>query len=148
MKCKGCGSATTVIETRAVAGGMATRRRLECNECGLRFNSFEVDDDMRLTLEKYCFEAHVRAVHKRWALAKRNRKIVALLEAGEKHAVIANEFGLSDNMISTIARRAGIPAYQKKRRDAPKPTAPTKRKRRRKTSNTRGTAEVVAVHSA
>lgn len=114
MKCVQCGSATAVRETRGEYGDQVLRRRRECSHCGHRFNSYEIDDGLLETMRKY-LGPHLKALGKRQRLAQRNEKILAALQAGAKHAVVAAEFGLSDNMISTIARRAGVPAYKRQR---------------------------------
>ena len=115
MRCPQCGHTTRVLETRAEFDGMVNRRRRECVQCKHRFGSLEIDDALANTMRAY-LAPHVKAVRKQHALAQRNEQIAARLRAGEKHAALASEFGLADNMISTIARRMGIPAYARQRR--------------------------------
>ena len=115
MTCTRCGRLTEVRATRTTDGMI--RRRRECTHCGHRFSTFEIDDGLLKTIQKH-MAPHREAIAKRVALTRRNEEIVARLNAGEKHSVVAAEFGLSDNMISTIARRAGIPAYRNQRRGA------------------------------
>ncbi len=129
MKCPKCGMITEVKETRGHHDGVVNKRRRECRWCGNKFNTYEIDDGLEKTLKKY-LAAHIKAVQKQQALTLRNEKIIARLEAGEKHMVVAADFGLSDNMISTIARRAGIPAYQKMRRKEEPSAAPRTRKKK------------------
>lgn len=114
MRCVNCSRECRVAETREAYAGLAVRRRRECEHCGHRFNTFEIDDGLLKTLRKY-LGPHMKAVRKRQALTLRNEQILAMLREGNKHAVVASYFGLSDNMISTIARRAGVPAYQRQR---------------------------------
>jgi transcriptional regulator NrdR family protein len=114
MKCVRCGQFSKVLETRTDQAGMVLRRRRECDHCGHKFSSYEIDDGLAETLKKY-LGPHLKAVRKKQELFQRNEKILAKLRAGDKHAVVAAEFGLSDNMVSTIARRAGVPAYARQR---------------------------------
>ena len=88
------------------------RRRRQCSHCGNRFTTFEVDDGYIKTIKKH-FIPHQRAIAKRVALTQRNEKIIEQLKAGVKHAALAVEFNLAPNMISTIARRAGLPSFRK-----------------------------------
>ena len=108
MRCPKCGRATSVVETRAENDGLVIRRRRECGHCGHRFNTYEVDEGLSKTIAKY-LKPHIAALNKRHTLTKRNEKIADRLMAGEKHVVIAADFGLSDNMITHIARQIGIP---------------------------------------
>lgn len=124
MKCPKCGAATTVSETRTGFDEVVNKRRRECTHCGNKFSTYEIDEGLEKTLKKY-LDAHVKAVLKQRALTQRNERIEARLRAGEKHASIAADFGLSDNMVSTISRRLGIPAYQKTRKIL-KPKGPYK----------------------
>lgn len=114
MICVQCGHDTAVLSTRPEQDGMVLRRRRGCGNCGHKFSTYEVDDGLVKTIKKY-LTPHVNALRKRQELHARNEQILALLQAGEKHAVVASQFGLSDNMISTIARRAGMPAYRRMR---------------------------------
>ena len=114
MKCPRCGRDTTVQETRFVE--QMLRRRRHCSHCDHRFSTYEIDDGLLKTIKRH-WAPHRKAVTKRIALTQRNEKIVARLLSGDKHAVVADEFGLSDNMISTIARRAGIPAYRNRQKE-------------------------------
>ena len=113
MRCPKCGMVTEVRETRGHHDGVVNKRRRECTHCSHKFSTYEIDDGLEKTLKKY-LAAHIKAVQKQQALTLRNEKIAAKLRAGEKHMIVAAEFGLSDNMISTIARRMGIPAYREK----------------------------------
>ncbi|MDP2262654.1 MAG: hypothetical protein Q8K24_05795 [Hydrogenophaga sp.] len=108
MKCTNCGRPTAVVETRVEPDGLMLRRRRACRVCDHRFNTFEIDDGLAATVRKYA-ATHAKAVARRQALTLRNERIAARLRAGEKHVVVAGDFGLSDNMVSTIARRLGIP---------------------------------------
>ncbi len=110
MNCIKCGRDTTVLDTRMIETFL--RRRRQCLHCKHRFSTYEIDDGMTKTIKKYLFP-HSDTIAKRVALTRRNEKIVALLKQGVKHAVVAAEFGLSDNMISTIANRAGVKSYRK-----------------------------------
>jgi transcriptional regulator NrdR family protein len=101
------------MESRVV-DAMLRRRRL-CNHCGHRFSTYEMDDGMVKTIKKHMLP-HMRAVAKRVALTQRNEKIIEMLKEGVKHSAIAVEFGLSDNMISTIARRNGMSSYRQQAR--------------------------------
>jgi len=52
MICPSCGSAARTLETRAVEGGSAVRRRRECRDCGERFTTFERSAPAALTVIK------------------------------------------------------------------------------------------------
>lgn len=117
MKCTQCGhDETQVLETRKIQNGQTTRRLRACGQCGHTFNTYEIDDALLKTLKKYALtEERIQKQEKRSRLYARNQQILAMLTAGEKHSVIASQFGLSDNMISTIARKAGVPSYAHQR---------------------------------
>lgn len=128
MKCTTCGhDQTVVLETRKLSGGQVVRRRHGCGNCGNAFNTYEVDDRIWNTVKKYALnEARTRGFERRQALFHRNEQILELLKRGEKHSVVASMFGLSDNMISTIARNAGVPSYARQR-GLPAASAPKRR---------------------
>lgn len=117
MKCTKCGHGdTTVLETRKLQGGQVTRRHRACGQCGHAFSTYEVDGTIWNTVKKYALgDDHTKALRKKHNLHARNEQILNMLKLGEKHSVVASEFGLSDNMISTIARRAGVPSYARQR---------------------------------
>jgi len=117
MKCTKCGHGDTqVLETRKIQGGQVTRRHRACGQCGHTFNTYEIDDTLLKTIKKYALnEGREKALTRRSNLHARNEQILAMLKSGEKHSVVASQFGLSDNMISTIARRAGVPSYARQR---------------------------------
>lgn len=53
MKCKFCGCADSkVLDSRAVNDDTATRRRRECRECGRRFTTYEMMQEMPLVVVK------------------------------------------------------------------------------------------------
>lgn len=62
-------------------------------------------------------KASAKAAHE--AVAERNAKIVEKILAGEKRYVLAEEYSLTKNSISTISRKAGIPAYSRFKRSEP-----------------------------
>ncbi len=113
MNCVKCGRDTTVLDTRMIESFL--RRRRECAHCKHRFSTYEIDDGMTKTIKKYLFP-HSDTITKRVALTRRNEKIIDMLKQGYKHAVVAAEFGLSDNMISTIATRSGVASFKKTRK--------------------------------
>lgn len=78
-----------------------------------RFRTFEVDDDLELTVAKHAMSpARGATLAKRVRLHQRNQRILDALIAGGKHSEVAAAHKLSPNMVSTIARRAGLPAYR------------------------------------
>jgi transcriptional regulator NrdR family protein len=95
------------------------RRRRVCGHCEKRFYTYEIDGGIWNALNKVTIPVHVKALAKATALAQRNEQIVARLRAGEKHVTIAADFALSDNMVSTIAARAGISSKRKQRGEVP-----------------------------
>lgn len=112
MNCVRCGRDTVVRESRMA--DYFLRRRRECSHCGHRFSTYEIDDGCVKTIKKY-LTPHIKTIAKRVELTRRNERIIERLRTGEKHATIAMDFGLSDNMISTIARQNNIPTKRKKR---------------------------------
>lgn len=52
----------------------------------------------------------VRTPHGRRPLDKRTAKMVAWLENGVSHAIIAKEFGISQPRVAAIQKYAGIPS--------------------------------------
>ena len=109
MKCPNCGGITEVRETRALFDQCVSRRTRDCQRCELRFNTYEIGDALWGTISKH-MQPHSKAVVKRRGLTLRNLKIAERLKAGEKHLTISIDFNLSPNMVSTIARRMGIPS--------------------------------------
>lgn len=113
MNCVRCGRDTSVLESRMVDAML--RRRRECTHCGHRFSTYEMDDGCVKTIKKHMYP-HMRAVARRVELTRRNEKIIALLQSGIKHSAVAAEFGLSDSMVSTIARRNKVLSYMERER--------------------------------
>ena len=112
MMCQKCGGSTAVTETRVEADGVYLRRRRACDDCGYRFNTYEVAGSLTQTLRGF-LPAHVRGTKRNWAKATRDKEIVRRVKGGEKRFVLAMEYGLSDNMVTHITRKAGIPAYSR-----------------------------------
>jgi hypothetical protein len=54
--------------------------------------------------------AHADAIERKRILRQRNESICKRLLTGEKHASVANDYGLSDNMVSHIAKQMGVPS--------------------------------------
>jgi len=77
--------------------------------CNHKFATYEVDEGIWKSVRKV-IPAHADAIERKKILFARNHRIAALLNQGEKHSVIANQFGLCDSMISTIAAEMGIPS--------------------------------------
>lgn len=120
MKCPVCGCKTSVVETRRHDEyGYIYRRRRGCDSCGNRFNTFEILDGIKQTIEKYV-NSHSKAVRNRYMTRERNLRIVKMLNDGEKVSVVANEFGLTDNMVGRIAREYGVLPYRERLRAASK----------------------------
>jgi hypothetical protein len=88
---------------------VVTRRARKCNACGHKYSTYEVDEGIWKSIRKL-LPAHADAVERKKILYSRNQRIAALLKQGEKHALVAQYFGLSDSMISTIAAEMGIPS--------------------------------------
>lgn len=109
MKCPVCGGATSVLEKREIHNGSLAKRRLSCTTCEHRFNTFEIYEGLYASVKRHT-PAHVKGVEKCRKLYARNQEILKRLLAGEKHASIASDYKLSDNMVSTIARRLGVPS--------------------------------------
>ena len=109
MKCIKCGGDTTVSETRNLHADVVTRRTRKCTVCDHKFSTYETDEGIWKSIRKL-IPAHADAVEKKKILFARNQRIATLLRQGEKHAAVAHQFGLSDNMVSTIAAEMGIPS--------------------------------------
>lgn len=114
MKCPTCGANTVVVETSEQAFGYIQHRVRACSNKH-RFETSEVDASLANYLVKYAARPErIKALQAAAAMFGRNAKILARVRAGEKHESIGLAFGLSNNMITTIANRAGI--YRRKRR--------------------------------
>ncbi len=109
MKCVKCGGEASVWETRHVYSDAVTRRNRRCTVCNHKFSTYEIDEGIWKTVLKH-IPAHAAAIEKKKILFVRNQHIAKLLRAGEKHSYVANKFGLSDSMVSTIAAEMGIPS--------------------------------------
>lgn len=114
VRCKHCGAPTRVLATRKRLDGHVLVRSRRCNgPVTHTYSTFEVDDDLELTISKYALNrARGATLRKRVALHKRNQRILTDLVAGKRHSDVAAEHHLSPNMVSTIAKRAGVPAYR------------------------------------
>ena len=104
MKCPECGSCTSVAETRAMAGGYVAKRTRLCAN-GHRYITFEVDGGLEGTVVAMATRrervAQLQGRARRWA---RNVEIRAASSRGVKHEVLALQYHLAPNMISTIVR--------------------------------------------
>ena len=104
MRCRHCGGNLRTLETRAAANGFVVRRLRECRNRH-RYWTCEVDDSLLKTVIKFTERRdRVAKAEARVARYHRDAEIIARAKS-EKHVVLALEFGLSDNMISTIVRR-------------------------------------------
>ena len=94
-----------VLATRAEAEGFLLRRTRECDH-GHRYATLEVDDSLTGTVLRFATRrARIQALQARVARWHRNQRVLQMDAAGEKHAVIARETGLSDNMVTHIVRK-------------------------------------------
>jgi transcriptional regulator NrdR family protein len=109
MKCPKCNSLTTVLETRDLYSDTVNRRKRSCTTCAYKYNTYEIGDGLWRTMQKH-IPAHADAIERQRILRQRNETIRERLLTGEKHASIANDYGLSDNMISHIAKQMGVPS--------------------------------------
>lgn len=127
MKCPNCGGSTEVRETRPLYEQTVSRRTRDCQRCELRFSTYEIDDALWGTISKH-MKPHSKAVLKRRGLTLRNLQIAERLKAGEKHLTISIDFNLSHNMVSTIARRMGIPSKRMRKNLSTHDSAKPRRK--------------------
>lgn len=109
MKCIKCGGEASVSETRPLHADTVTRRTRQCTVCKHKFVTYEIDEGIWKSVRKFV-PAHADAIENKKIRFVRNQHIAKLLRAGEKHSVVANQFGLSDSMISTIAAEMEIPS--------------------------------------
>lgn len=109
MKCPKCNHTTTVSETRELYSDVVNRRKRHCTHCGYKYNTYEIGDSLWRTIQKH-IPAHVHGVEKQRIRRQRNEMIRQRLLAGEKHASIAMDFKLSDNMVSHLAKQMGVPS--------------------------------------
>jgi transcriptional regulator NrdR family protein len=107
VKCVQCDGVAEATLTRKHS--VYTRRRRQCLKCGMKFDTYEVYWTLWGWVSRF-MAAHAAAIEKRRERWLRNERIVERLRAGEKHVVVAAEFGLSDSMVSTVARRMGVPS--------------------------------------
>ena len=98
-----------MLGSRSMHADVVVRRARECKVCGHKYNTYEVDEGIWKSIRKL-LPPHADAVERKKILYSRNLRIAALLKQGEKHAVVAQQFDLSDSMISTIAAEMGIPS--------------------------------------
>jgi transcriptional regulator NrdR family protein len=109
MKCPKCNSLTTVLETRELYADTVNRRKRVCTTCAYKYNTYEIGDGLWRTMQKL-IPAHADAIERKRILRQRNESICKRLLTGEKHASVANDYGLSDNMVSHIAKQMGVPS--------------------------------------
>lgn len=114
MRCKHCGAGTRVLATRKKLDGHVLERQRACfGETQHKFSTYEIDDDLERTILQHAMSPERGAtLAKRVGLQQRNQNILDDLVAGKKHSVVAKVYGLAPNSVSTIARRAGLPAYR------------------------------------
>ena len=114
MLCKHCGAGTRVLATRKRLDGHVLERKRRCEgPVTHTYSTFEIDDDLERTIIKHAVSPERGAtLRKRVALQQRNQRILDELIAGKRHSDIAAVHHLSPNMVSTIAKRAGLPAYR------------------------------------
>lgn len=104
MRCRTCGGALRTVETRAAANGFIAKRLRECPRKH-RYWTYEVDDSLLKTVIKFAERpGRIDQIEARVARYYRDQQIIERAKT-EKHSVIAAEFGLSDNMVSTIVKR-------------------------------------------
>ena len=111
--CPKCGHGVSYVrETRRVGEkGHALKRTRTCEKCSHRFVTYEIDGAVWSQINKRVVLPHTKAVLKKTALYWRDQDIVRRVQAGEKRYLLAEEYGLSPNMVSTITRRAGLPSH-------------------------------------
>lgn len=105
MRCPFCGSAESqVLATRKIGKTKnVIRRNREC-ENGHRFETFEVSRvHYRSTLSECTLNSE--SADRKAQLWHRNQDIIQRVEAGEKHASIAQRYGLADNTIFSVLRK-------------------------------------------
>lgn len=91
------------------------KRRRVCISCAHRFWSFEVDQVLFEQVQPKKLPKHLTGLKRHQVIAVRNKKILRQLASGDKHAVVSDAFGLSESMVTTIARNAGLPSYRSAR---------------------------------
>ncbi len=119
MKCLHCGGEAGVLETRSKSGGVVICRRRQCKGCNLRFSTFEINERLYSTIRKH-MGPHAVGVRNKWALKERNTEIVRRVLAGEKRYLLAKEYGLSGESVSTITVKGGIPSRSRPNRSQEK----------------------------
>lgn len=109
MRCPRCGASTRTLETRSLADGLINKRRRECFNTH-RFWTFEVDDSLEGTILKYATRRNrLAGKAKDHERARRDQRIVRMINAGQKYDLIAEQFGLAITTICYVARKAGLP---------------------------------------
>lgn len=105
MRCRECGLPMRTRETRETAEGFVVTRYRVCPE-GHTYTTYEIDSDLKRTLAKHAQRKdRVAGLQRRVDLYWRNKRIVEMAQAGEKHMIIAAQFGLADNTVSTVVKR-------------------------------------------
>lgn len=113
MNCPECGAESKVLGSRSLESMTVVYRRRVCQSdaCGHRFSSLEVYGDIWASLKPRLQRKAQAVTNRRW-FNKRNAEIRQRVAAGEKQAVLASEFGLSQNTVSQIAGE--VWAYRKR----------------------------------
>lgn len=94
MRCPFCHSEETkVLDSRQIEGGMAIRRRRECDACARRFTTYEKYEDVQLVVVKK---------DGRREPFSRQKLMAGLLKACEKRPVSTEQL---ENIVSDIERQ-------------------------------------------
>lgn len=102
MKCPRCAAWSRVLDTREQHEGYTTKRRHECAN-GHRFISMQVLGPVYGSA-KQRNATFITTAKRRAELEARNRKIRAELAAGVPGMVIAMQWGVSESLVSLVAR--------------------------------------------
>ena len=93
MKCPRCKAPTDVVRTENIHNGRRVQRTRQCFN-GHRFTTLETVGD---GLSEY-----------RSAVEEKHNAIAEALRSGEKHEVVAVQFGVSHSTVERVARLFGI----------------------------------------
>ena len=98
MKCPYCGNPDTrVIDSRPAEDNSSIRRRRSCDECGKRFTTYEVIEDVPIIVIKK---------DKSREVFDRNKILKGMLRACEKRSVTINELETAISEIEATLQSA------------------------------------------
>lgn len=116
MKCPQCGRPSSMGLSIPRAEGYVMEHHRACR-LGHSFHTYEVMGSLTRTIARHA-EKSVTRMKLRAQLFERNEGIKDRLLARQKHEVIASEFGVSPEMVGTLAARWRIKSVGRRIKEA------------------------------